>query len=75
MTDINMTYDRLSDIVYGFRGEARQNYSEEPFEGILVLRDINTHEVIGFMILDYSKQKKLGFTNNIPHFPDVSIPF
>ena len=75
MKKLSITYDHLSDIVYGLRGESRPNYAEEPFEGILILRDIETHEVIGFTIINYTVQKEKGFTKNIPHFPGVFIPY
>jgi len=72
---IKFEYDETSDVLYAFKGEPRPNYAEELSDGILVLRDLRSKKVIGFMILNYKRQKKDGYLEEIPHFPGIQIPY
>jgi len=72
---IKYKYDERSDVLYASIGNPRPGISEEPFDGILIRRDANTGEVIGFTIINYSRQKRDGFIRKIPYFEDVEIPY
>ena len=72
--DLNFNYDETSDVLYAFKGKPRPNVAEEPSDGILILREIKTRKIIGFMILNYKRQKRDGYLKEIPHFPNVEIP-
>lgn len=73
--NLHFRYDKPSDVIYAFDGEPRPNYAEELSDGILILRDLKTRSVIGFMILNYSRQKADGYVKDIPFFPGVVIPY
>ncbi len=75
MKNLSFKYDESSDVLYAFDGNPRPNYAVEPSDGILILHDLKSKKVIGFMIINYKRQKKDGYIKEIPHFPDVVIPF
>lgn len=73
--NLNFKYDEHSDVLYAFKGKPRPNVAEEPSDGILILRDIKSREIIGFMIINYKRQKQAGYLSDIPHFGSVEIPY
>jgi len=73
--NLRFQYDESSDVIYAFDGEPRPNYAEEPSDGILILHDLKTRAVIGFMILNYRRQKADGYLKEIPYFPGIEIPY
>lgn len=73
--NLQFRYDEEADVLYASIGEPRLAVSEEPFDGILIRRDPETGEVIGFTIINYRRQKRDGFLKRIPHFEEVEIPY
>ena len=71
---LKMAYDAKADVLYASKGAPRPCISEETEEGILLRRDKNTREVVGFTIINYSRKKARGELKTIPYFPSVILP-
>ncbi len=74
-TKFKYDYDSDADVLYASIGDPRIGVSEEPLDGILIRRDAITGELIGFTIINYSRQKKDGYLKEIPYFGGVDIPY
>jgi len=51
-------YDEDADVLYVSIGEPRKAVSDEIEDGILIRRDVETGEVVGFTILHYLRRAK-----------------
>jgi uncharacterized protein YuzE len=71
---LNVDYDKEGDVLYVTVGDPRNGYYEEDPSGVLLRLDIDTDEVIGFMIYNYSRKKSRKQISNIPFFPDFVLP-
>ena len=71
---LQYSYDRDVDVLYASIGNPRPAICTEPRDGVLIRHDVDTDEVVGFTIINYSRQKKRGHLNNIPYFGKVDIP-
>jgi hypothetical protein len=72
--NINYHYDKKSDVLYAIIGEPRSTKSREEGNGISIRIDINTQEIVGFIIIDYMKRIERNLLNSIPYFKNVSLP-
>lgn len=72
--NLSFDYDRERDVLYAFKGKPQQAISEETPNGVLIRRAINTKEIVGFTIYNYSRKKKRGLLGEIPHFPHIKLP-
>ena len=54
--DLGLSYDPEADVLYCSYGPPREAVSEETSEGIIVRRDPETREVVGFTVLDFSRR-------------------
>ena len=70
---MNYDYDEGSDVLYAFIGEPTEAIFEEIANGILLRRHIDTNELCGFTIIDYSRQWERGPMVG-PHFENVQLP-
>lgn len=73
--ELNFDYDENADVLYAHYGEPRDGYCTEHKDGILIRHCAKTNVIIGFTIINYSKQREAGYTKSIPHFEGVEIPF
>ena len=55
-------------------GKSRPGIYAELPNGINIRHDIDTDEVIGFMIYNYSRKRKRNQIKEIPHFPNFKLP-
>lgn len=55
--DLQFRYDEISDVLYISFGNPRPGYSKELSDGILVRYDFVTKKIIGFTVINYSRQK------------------
>ena len=68
-------YDKEADVLYASIGRPRPSIIEESEDGILIRKDCQTGRPIGFVIINYSRQKRDGFIKDIPYFPGINIPY
>lgn len=72
---IRYTYDEVADVLYSFIGKRGNCISIQVAPGIYIHRNSESGEIKGFTIVDYMKRKKRGMIKDIPHFPNVQIPY
>jgi uncharacterized protein YuzE len=71
---LHFSYDKHADVLYAFKDVPKEAWCEEVSDGILIRRDIDTDEIIGFTIVNFKRQRAGGFLKTIPHFGKVSFP-
>jgi uncharacterized protein YuzE len=54
--DLGLSYDPQADVLYCSYGPPREAVSEETSRGIIIRRDPETREVVGFTVLDFSRR-------------------
>lgn len=54
----DMKYDHRHDVLHVFLGNQANASADEEHPGIYVNRDESTEQIVGFTILDFSKQKE-----------------
>jgi uncharacterized protein YuzE len=55
-TELKMTYDRDADVLYCSFGEPQEAISIEANEGIIVRRNPETNEIVGYTIVNFFKR-------------------
>lgn len=61
-----INHDSQNDILYIGIGDKRNSYGDEISSGIIVMHDIDTEEITGVTILDFSQQYKSHKLNHLP---------
>lgn len=65
MREIRINHDKVGDVLYILFGSSRPSYADEIDDGIFVRYDMETDEVTGITILDFSKRGKNDLVNII----------
>lgn len=55
---IKINHDQKGDVLYIVFGENRPSYAEDIGEGVYARYDMETDELVGITILDFSKRSK-----------------
>lgn len=71
---MKLRYDNVADVLYGFLGDPRPTSISEPEEGVFIRFDTITGQAVGFVIVDFRRQREAGFLTSIPFFPNLAIP-
>jgi hypothetical protein len=72
--DISYQYDEKSDVLYAIIGEPRSTKAREEGNGISLRIDMDTQEIVGFIVVDYMKRIKRNILKSIPYFQNISLP-
>jgi len=70
---VEFSYDKDSDVLYFYVEKPRPAVTENYGDGILIRRDLDTNEVVGFTIVGYASLKKRGPVH-VPFFEEVALP-
>jgi len=62
---ISVNHDKVADVLYIVFGEARPSYAEDVGDGIYARYDMETDQLTGITILDFSKRSKSDLFNQI----------
>ena len=76
--DITYDYDKDRDVLYAFVGRPRPCVSVETPHGVLLRRDMETGEFVGFTIINYARKLQRGSLKSIvltAQFPHVVVIF
>lgn len=69
MSEFKVNYDLDNDILYLSFGDPKPSYSENFDKGVYLRKDMNTDELTGITIMDFSKRTKelqnLNFPGNV----------
>ena len=63
---LNLNYDNRYDILYVGISDKKNSIGDEEYDGLLVLRDIQSNNITGLTIFDFFERYK---TNRLPAFP------
>jgi hypothetical protein len=58
--ELQVKYDARGDVLYVSFGEPRKAIGEEISDGLVVRRDLETDEVVGFTVVDFAKRFERG---------------
>jgi uncharacterized protein YuzE len=56
MNKVRINYDKFADVLYILLGPSRPSYAEEVDDGFYIRYDMETDEITGITILDFSKR-------------------
>ena len=64
---MKVDYDKISDVLYVTIKENRHAVVEngDIFGGVLILRDLDTHEIVGLTIDGFTQRIKQGYLDNM----------
>ncbi len=57
---VRIRYDKRNDLLYITFGQPRPSYCAAEFDGVFIMKDIETKEYSGFKILDFSERLNDG---------------
>jgi len=70
MNERKVKYDAEHDVLYIFIGQPRYGYEDEVYPGIFLRKDEDSDEVIGVIIMDFTKKSKSIMRSQIPFVVD-----
>jgi uncharacterized protein YuzE len=72
MQERKIKYDADHDVLYVFLGEPHIGYEDEVSPGIFLRKSESTDEVIGVIIMNFTKKNKRMIQNILPFNMDVA---
>lgn len=71
MCETKVNYDSDHDILYVYLTEPQMGYEEEIYPNVFVRRADSTDEVIGFIIMDFTRNNQSIIQKFLP--PEVNV--
>lgn len=69
--ELNIGYDQEYDILYVSIGAPVPSYCDKDIEGVLFRKAMNSHELSGVTIMDFSQKTKSQLKRILP--PEISV--